>query len=66
MPELHERENLKSQHAETAVSKACSQPSQSLVHLASMPKEKTIGKNELRFGFLFLLSLKQGLRWHRR
>ena len=61
MPELRERENLKIQHAETAVSKACSRPS-SLVHLASIPKEKTIGKNELRFGSLFLLSLRQGFR----
>ena len=60
MLELHERENLKSQHEETAVSKACSRPSQSLVYLvylASIPKEKTIGINELRFGSLFLLSL---------
>ena len=62
MPELHERENFKIQHAETAISKACSRPSQSLVHLASMPKEETIGKNELRFNSLFLLSLKQGFR----
>lgn len=65
MPELRERENLKIQHAETAVSKACSRPSQSLVYLvylASIPKEKTIGKNELRFGSLFLLSLRQGFR----
>lgn len=61
MPELRERENLKIQHAETAVSKAWSRPS-SLVHLASIPKEKTIGKNELRFGSLFLLSLRQGFR----